>query len=688
MHRPHRQRGQRRTTTLAAALALLAGVSVTAGTAAAHAATAPVDRSAVTAAGTPAAAAGTRQAEFAAAAHEFGVPQSVLEAVSYYETRWEAHAGQQNAEAGDGPMNLTDLTAATLDADGLSTQSPRYADLLKAPAEHTAAAAAALTGADVAAVEGDEAQNIRGGAALLASYARGYGHGRLPRTTDGWYAAAARYSRSTEDKVAQAFADGVWDILRTGASRTTQDGQTVTLAPVPRLHPDRGDVRKLGLKEVTPPRSDAEPQCPASLHCDVIPGAYTLLDPSDLADYGSHDLADRPHGGLDIRYITLHTTDETYDGTLDLFRDPTYAAGAHYVVRSEDGHVTQMIPDQDIAWDSANRSFYQHSIGIEQEAWATHGAAWFSEDLYRSTATLVKYLAAEYHIPLDRAHILGHDNVPGGTESGVATQHWDPGPGWDWEHFFDLLGAPIHATAAQGSPVVAIKPGYARNRQTTTYCDDVPGYKQFPGPYRSFDCPVTSADAPANFVPLYTAPSTSAPLVADPYLHPTGTGTNAMNDWGDKAPAGEEYAVAGRQPGWTAIWWGGTKAWLQDSATRPATVPVKAARITPKPGRTSIPVYTTAYPEASVYPPDFVAFEGGTAPRAQLARAKYTIAAGQSYVTGGPAVNTDSYFAIYYDGSAPYDQHDFIGTTKVYEIVYNHRMAFVNAADVDVIPAG
>ncbi|WP_433892378.1 N-acetylmuramoyl-L-alanine amidase [Streptomyces sp. CA-111067] len=674
MHRPlssspHRPR-RRRALTLAASLSLLAGLSVTA-------ATTGTARADVPQAG--------RQAEFTAAAGEFGVPLPVLEAVSYYETRWEAHAGQSNAEAGYGPMNLTDLTTAELDADGLSTQSPRYADLLKAPAEHTAAVAAGLLGTDTASVQDDEAQNIRGGAALLASYARSYGHGRLPHGVDGWYAAAARYSQSTEDKVAQAFADGVWDTLRTGASRTTQDGQQLTLAPTPRLHPDRGDVRKLGLKEVTPPTSNQKPECPKSLNCDFIPGAYTLLDPADLADYGSHDLADRPNGNLDVRYITLHSTDETYDGTLDLFRDPTYAAGAHYVVRSQDGHVTQMIPTKDIAWDSANRSFYQHSIGIEQEGWATHGASWYSENLYRSTAQLVRYLAAKYDIPLDRAHILGHDNIPGGTESGIATQHWDPGPGWDWEHFFDLLGAPIHATARQGSDVVTIKPGYAHNMQSTTYCDDVAGYKQFPGPYRSFDCPVAAPAAPSSFVPLHTAPSTSAPLVADPYLHPTGAGTTAMNDWGDKAPAGESYVVADRQPGWTAIWWAGQKAWLQDSPQHPATVPVKASRIVPKAGRTSIPVYTTAYPESSVYPPDFVAFEGGT-PRPQTPAAKYAIPAGQSYVESGPAVHTDSYFAIYYDGSAPYDQHDFVGTTKVYEIIYNHRMAFVNADDVDVIP--
>ncbi|MFC4032500.1 N-acetylmuramoyl-L-alanine amidase [Streptomyces polygonati] len=670
MHLPLGHPTRHRAATLAAALSLLAGLCVGAVSSTAGAADPQ----------------STRQGEFSAAAQEFGVPLPVLEAVSYNETRWEAHAGQENAQAGYGPMNLTDLTTRELDADGLTTRSPRYADLLTAPAEHTAAAAAHLLGTGTAGVESDETLNIRGGAALLASYARSYGHGRPPRTVDGWYAAAARYSQATEDKVAQVFADQVWSTMTAGADRTTQDGQRITLAPVPRLRPDRADVRKLGLTEVTPPPGTQRPQCPASLGCDFIPAAYALLDPSNPADYGSHDLADRPHG-LPIRYITLHSTDETYDGTLDLFRDPTYAAGAHYVVRSQDGQVTQMIPTQDIAWDSANRSFYQHSIGIEQEAWATHGATWFSEPLYRSTAALVKYLAATYDIPLDRAHILGHDNIPGSSEGGMATQHWDPGPGWDWQHFFDLLGAPIHATAGPGAAVVAIKPGFAANRQTTTYCDDVQGYKQFPGPYQSFDCPVTSADAPASFVPLYTAPDTAAPLLADPYLHPTGTGTTAMNDWGDKAPTGERYVVAERRPGWTAIWFGGQEAWFQDSARHPAAVPVTAARIVPKPGRTSIPVYTTAYPEPSVYPPDFIAFEGGTAPRPQLPRTEYTIPAGQSYVAAGPPTDTDSYYALYYDGSAPYDRHDFVGTTQVYEITYNHRMAFVDAADVDVIPA-
>lgn len=66
MHRPLRQPRSRRTLTLAAALSLLAGLSVTAVTTTAATADDPQT---------------ARQAEFTAAAHEFGVPLPVLEAV-------------------------------------------------------------------------------------------------------------------------------------------------------------------------------------------------------------------------------------------------------------------------------------------------------------------------------------------------------------------------------------------------------------------------------------------------------------------------------------------------------------------------------------------------------------------------------------------------------------------------------
>jgi hypothetical protein len=102
--------------------------------------------------------------------------------------------------------------------------------------------------------------------------------------------------------------------------------------------------------------------------------------------------------------------------------------------------------------------------------------------------------------------------------------------------------------------------------------------------------------------------------------------------------------------------------------------------VTPKAGLTSIPVYATAAPEAAAYPPAIAAVDL----RTPKLLTKYSIPAGQSYVAAGPAVNGEYWYARYIDGSAPMDRTEVIGTTMFYLIQYNHRMAWVNAADVDV----
>lgn len=89
-------------------------------------------------------------------------------------------------------------------------------------------------------------------------------------------------------------------------------------------------------------------------------------------------------------------------------------------MRSSDGAVTQMVPTKDLAFHSGNYSTNMHSVGIEHEGFAAHGATWYTEAQYQATAEMVKYLAARFDIPLDRQHILGHDNVPGPKSSFVA----------------------------------------------------------------------------------------------------------------------------------------------------------------------------------------------------------------------------------------------------------------------------
>ncbi len=109
-------------------------------------------------------------AAFAEASQEWGVPEPVLLAVAYTQTRWEHHDGAPSTGGGYGIMYLTaadDLV--TTDGKGERHFMPM---LRSAPDLHTLDDAAGLLGVDREMLKRDPVQNIRGGAALLAKYAR------------------------------------------------------------------------------------------------------------------------------------------------------------------------------------------------------------------------------------------------------------------------------------------------------------------------------------------------------------------------------------------------------------------------------------------------------------------------------------------------------------------------------------
>ncbi|HEX4701621.1 MAG TPA: peptidoglycan recognition family protein, partial [Pseudonocardiaceae bacterium] len=571
-----------------------------------------------------------RQRDFTAAATEFDVPVDVLLAVSYGETAWEAHGGRPSTTGAYGPMALVDLPAGTATAKGDQDQ----------PALHTLTTAATLVGADPATLKSSDQANIRGGAALLASYADG------ASTLNGWYDAVARYGGGRD------FADTVFATIRSGAARHTDDGQNLTLTASPNATPT-----------VPPaPTSTVQAECPRTLTCTFIPAAYQQTGPSKL-DYGNYDFADRPTKGLTVDYIVLHDTEESYAGTIATFQDPFHFASAHYVVDGVAGTVTQMVPTKDVAWHAGNWYVNMHSVGIEQVGFAVRGATWFTERMYQTTAALVRYLAARYGIRLDRQHIIGHDDVPGISPAGVPGMHWDPGPFWDWGHFMNLLGQHTFPTGGPHSKVVTINPVFADNIQTVTDCE-----QRQPVPAQA-----------ASFVYLRTAPSPTAPLFNDPGLNPTGTvGTTCAADWGDKASAGQQFAVADRQGDWIGIWWDGSEVWFENLRDHRVATPTSTFVVQPKSGRTSIPTYGVAYPDASDYPADI--------PPKVVIPLPYTIQTGQSYVFGG-TTPTDYYYAQTIDNSLPDDHTDVHGTQRYLEIQLGHRVAFVNAADVLVVPA-
>ncbi|MGI8700110.1 MAG: N-acetylmuramoyl-L-alanine amidase [Nocardioidaceae bacterium] len=602
----------------------------------------------------PGSADSLRQRVFDAASRTFGVPLAVVQGVSYLESRWDAHGSSPSTAGGYGPMHLTDVTPPDMSrAKGIG--GPLRSD---GPAAlHTADRAASLTGLPAQRVKADAAANICAGTALLASYQRQSGAATGVHTDPAqWYGAVRSYSGSASAIDSATFARRVLTVIGTGAARTTNDGQRVRLQAVPGL---RAPAAPVGSQT-------APVDCPTDLNCEWVPAPYEWYGRPDPYAYGNHDLANRPESP-EIDYIVIHDTETSYQTTLDLVQDPTYVSW-NYTIRSSDGHVAQHLYANNVGWHAGNWYVNTHSIGIEHEGFAAQGATWYTESMYESSAELVGYLAKEYGVRLDRAHIIGHDQVPGILPKYVRGMHWDPGPYWDWGHYFALLGAPIgtgtRATPAnvQTGTVVKVAPGFAGNQHKVTGCTE-PGVR----------CP----DQGTNFVYLRQGPRALAPLVKDVGIHRHGgSSTTDVADIGARAAAGQKLVVAGTYARWIAVWYLGQKGWIYVPPGHSPLVLSSGQVVTVRAGASQAPVYGRAYPERSAYP-DGV-------PIQRTGPLQYTIEKGQRYVVADATVPTDYYYASTYDDSVPHDHTDIVGKDTYKEIWFGHRMAFVRTADVDV----
>jgi hypothetical protein len=564
-------------------------------------------------------------------------------------------------------MHLTDARTAlaeaphhsegTEDARGDDSRPPLVAEADRpGPAQlpdrlRTLTRAAELTGLPARTLRTDPGANVAGGAALLAAAQRELG-ARASADPADWYGAVARFSGAEDRATAAAYANEVFAVIRDGAERVTDAGQRVTLDAEPGLRPGAGQLSRAGLR----PSAAGGTECPATVSCEWIPAAYQEFGDHD---YGNHDLADRPNSQR-VRYIVVHDTEGYWDTTLELVQDPTYVSW-HYSLRSTDGHIAQHINSKDVAWHAGNWYVNAASVGLEHEGFLASPDAWYTEAMYRSSARLVKYLADKHRIPLDRQHILGHDTVPGPTTATVRGMHTDPGPYWDWRHYFELLGEPLGATSGSDGAMVTIRPDYADNRPVFTGCASGGG-----------PCAVHGSSA----VRLYSGPDTTSPLIKDIGLRPDGSAsTTGVNDLGSRVSTGQQYAVAERQGDWTAIWYLGQKAWFKNPKDKPTAVGASGLLVTPRDGLADIPVYGRAYPEASAYP--------AGVPAQAVSPLPYKLLKGQRYVAGDQ-VPGEYYYAVAFDTSG---HRVVVGEDLYYEIQFGHRVAFVRAADVRVLPA-
>ncbi|MEU5564278.1 N-acetylmuramoyl-L-alanine amidase [Micromonospora musae] len=320
---------------------------------------------------------------FDTAAARYDVPRDLLVALGYAETRLDMHAGAPSASGGHGLMHLVDN-----------------------PSRHTLDEAAARTGLAPAVLRTDPAANVLGAAAVLRGYADEAGLSAAARDDLGrWYGPVARYGGDAPRATARRYADAVFELLRSGF--TAERGEALTGRAVT---PQRGEPARAGDR--------------APLSTDYPPAAWV---PASASNY---TVASRP-ASHQIDYVVIHVTQGSYAGSISWFQNPASRVSAHYTFRSSDGAVTQSVREKDIGWHAGNWTYNTQSIGIEHEGYVDN-PAWFTDAMYRASAALTRALTTKYGIPRDRAHIIGHVEVPGAT-------HTDPGPNWNWTYYLQLV---------------------------------------------------------------------------------------------------------------------------------------------------------------------------------------------------------------------------------------------------------
>lgn len=345
-----------------------------------------------------AAAAGLRDVRHAAdeAERVFGVPADLVLVTAYVESRWR-------------PPRTSTTHADHAAVVGLAGLRPHLGHVELA-AEQLAVRPARLAQ--------DAALSVFAAGAVMRALADSRSGDPSSSDPAEWREVLADYVGLEHAAARASYARDVLDLLRRGVSAELPDDSMLVVHAREVAAPERSEVAA---------RVEA-------LHSEYAPALFV---PAHSSNYSSRL-------GESIQYVIVHTTQGSYGGTVSWFQNPSSNVSTHYVVRSSDGEVTQMLHEADNGWHAGNSTYNRQSIGIEHEGFVDDPARWYTDAMYASSADLVRYLCDKYEIPIDRDHIIGHVEVPG-------SSHTDPGSGWDWDRFMALVRGEPEGPAYEAS---------------------------------------------------------------------------------------------------------------------------------------------------------------------------------------------------------------------------------------------
>ena len=404
------------------------------------------------------------------------IPAGTLEAIAYVQSRWlniqaSAHPSQTEAHhhmpAAHGVMGLyagegfADQVAAGAHLLGVSTA------MVRSDARTNVLAAAALLDAEIRkdALAPDPRSRLKAG-------------GRRTASPEAIRPALMRYAGFDASPVAAARASAVGDYARTSFAYDVFLAQDRGVNDRGIVVPERAieweqafDMDQLIKLRAPMIRLDVVNDRIETADYRIDPVTETVRAKSEVAgspingasavgpdtgiqstDYGpaiwdpAHASNYNASRSAAVSAVAIHTAQGSYAGTISWFKNPSANASAHYVIRSSDGQVTQMVRNAHTAWHVRSQNSF--ALGIEHEGYVNN-SSWYTTAMYNASAGVVRNFCAKYStIPCTSAYkgapssginvlptsvkIKGHQHYSGQT-------HTDPGINWNWSKYYGLL---------------------------------------------------------------------------------------------------------------------------------------------------------------------------------------------------------------------------------------------------------
>jgi N-acetyl-anhydromuramyl-L-alanine amidase AmpD len=304
------------------------------------------------------------------AADEFQVPVEILKVIAQVETNWTQIG--PGIDKGWGMMHLVENNYANtlLEASELLNLNPQV-------------------------LKDDPLHNIRGMAALLRNYQ--YTLKEEPKQIEDWFTAVKQTTGLATENLREAQAYRYFETLNNGIKSKSLWGELIII-----------EAQDMDIKKKLNPENPYLLPAEKTKSPDYPPAILNLTE-CNFAEGRNHEIDAWVNHWIGVG---------TYAGAISWFHNCDAEVSAHFVIRSSDGEITQVVEVNNTAWHCGASGYpynNSRSIGVEHEATITNPELWNSMPMLQASASMASYFCNEYEIPKERnlPGINGHQDMPG-----------------------------------------------------------------------------------------------------------------------------------------------------------------------------------------------------------------------------------------------------------------------------------